>query len=207
MFGRFLPRETSFFDDFERHNVLVVEACKVLRSLDEVPSEIAQKAARIKELERQADDITHHCIDALHKTFITPLDRADIHNLMNRMDDIIDAVDAVTTRLVLYEITEIRHEVREMADVLVRASEAIGEALRHMRRINQPQTIKEKCIVIYELENQGDQLLRTALVRLFKEGDAIQVIKWKEILERLEKASDRCEAVANIIQGVVIEAS
>ncbi|MCL5270793.1 MAG: DUF47 family protein [bacterium] len=208
MLGRFLPKEMGFFDFFEKIAALTIEACNELLSLATDSQNIAGRVARIKELEHQADDVTHECIEALHKTFITPIDRTDIHSLIKRMDDIIDSVDAATSRIVLYEITQMRSESRSLAEVLVKASREIEQAVHNLRNMKHPEKVKENCIAIYQLENEGDAILRSALVRLFKEEkDAVLVIKWKEIYERLEKATDRCEQVANIISGVVIEAS
>lgn len=208
MFRNFLPKETSFFDYFEQHGALAIQACQELYELASNNGDIAARAARIKEIEKQADAVTHRCIEALHKTFITPMDRSDIHSLIKRLDDIIDSIEAATSRIVLYGLTEMRSEAKELALVLVRATTEIEEALKCLRNINKDgETIQQRCIAIYQLENDGDAVLRAALVRLFREQDAVLIIKWKEIFERLEKATDRCEAVANIIQGVVIEAS
>lgn len=207
MFRNLLPKETSFFDYFEQHSALATQACQELLALASGNVDVAAKAVRIKEIEKEADAITYKCIEALHKTFITPIDRGDIHRLIKRLDDIIDSVESATSRIVLYEVTAIRTEAKALAEVLVRATTEIEQALKCMRNLKKADAIQTHCVAIYHLENEGDAILRAALVRLFKETDAVLVIKWKEIYERLEKATDRCEAVANIIQGVVIEAS
>jgi hypothetical protein len=208
MFRRLLPKETNFFDHFEAHSAHAIDACKEFLQLASSGSDILARAARIKEIEEAADVVTHRCTESLHKTFITPLDRSDIHLLIKRMDDIIDSVYAASSRIVVYEITEIRPEARELAEVLVEASLRIGEALRRMRNLKDAAAIQEICIAIHHLENRGDNILRSALIRLFKEDDRpILVIKWKEIYERLEKATDRCEDVADIIEKVVIEST
>ncbi|MEW6049519.1 MAG: DUF47 family protein [Candidatus Zixiibacteriota bacterium] len=209
MFKRLLPAETSFFDFFERHSTLAIETCRELHAISENPSELVVRANRIKELEHEADDVTHKCIDALHRTFITPIDRSDIHRLMKRLDDIVDSVDSAASRLMLYEMTELRPEMRQFTEVLVKASTAINGAVHNLRDLKKGGTSIEKyCRAIYDAENEGDQILRSALGRLFKEEpEMMHVIKWKEVFERLEKATDRCEEVANIVQGIVIEAS
>jgi uncharacterized protein len=208
MLRRLLPQTYCFFDYFEEHIALTKEGCKVLLALATDGSDVLGRIALIKEIEHKTDEITHKCIDALHKTFITPIDRADIHRLIKRLDDIMDSVDAAALRMGLYELTDMRPEVRMIAEVLVKATEEVEEALRCLRDMRQSEKIAEKCIAIYQLENDADGLLRSALVRLFKEEkDPVTIIKWKEILETLERAADRCEDVANIIQGVVIEAS
>jgi uncharacterized protein len=208
MFKRLLPRETQFFDFFEQHIHLTNEACQVLLALVSSTTDITSKVKRIQEIERLTDDIAHHCIEALHKTFITPIDRAEIHRLISRMDDIIDSVDAATSRIAMYEITEFRSDARLLAEVLVRATSDLALALKGLRDMKHAESIRKNCQTIYHLENEGDTILRAALAQLFKEADQpILVIKWREIYQRLERAIDRCEDVANIIEGIVIEAT
>lgn len=208
MFRSILPQETSFFDYFEQTAALAIDCCKELQALTTQDGDIAARANRIKEIEKEADKITHKCTDALHRTFITPMDRSHIHSLIKRLDDIIDSIDSTTSRMVLYELVEMRQEAKDLANVLVNAAIEIEQAVKRLRNLKHPEGIDAHLIKIYKLENEGDAILRAALVRLFKEeANAVNVIKWKEIYERLEKATDRCEAVASIIQGIVIEAS
>lgn len=208
MLGRFLPKTTSFFDYFEQHGALTIKACEEFLALIRNPSEITARAKRIKEFEHEADIITHKCIEDLHRTFITPIDRSDIHTLIKTLDDIVDSVDATASRMVLYEI-DTMPDTQELSELLLEAAKAILDAVGSLRHIDHNAAlINEKCIVICGVENKADALLRSALARLFKEEkDAVKVIKWKEIYERLERATDHCEAVANIIQGIAIEAS
>jgi uncharacterized protein Yka (UPF0111/DUF47 family) len=138
MFERFLPKETSFFDYFEQHSKLSIEACKELNAIVANPSELVTRVNRIKEIEHDADDVTHKCIDALHRTFITPIDRADIHRLMKRLDDIIDSVDAAASRMMLYELTEVKLEAKQFTEVLIIATTEIHGAVRNLRNINNP---------------------------------------------------------------------
>lgn len=206
MFGRLLPRETSFFDLFERHAALTVEGTKEFLSLVSTAANITAKAKRIAEIEHETDVITHQCVEALHRTFITPIERDDIYRLIARMDDVMDFVEAAAERLVLYEITVMTPEVVDLADVLVRAMQDVEQALKGLRDMKHSQAIIQKCIDVNRLENEGDAILRMAVARLFREEkDPIVVIKWKEIYENLESATDRCEDVANIIEGVVVE--
>jgi predicted phosphate transport protein (TIGR00153 family) len=209
MLGRFLPKTTSFFDYFEQHGALTIKACEEFLALAKNPAEIVARAKRIKELEHEADIITHKCIDDLHRTFITPIDRSDIHTLIKTLDDIVDSVDATASRMLLYEIDSLLPDTLELSELLVEATKAIMDAINSLRHIDHNAAlINERCIVICGVENKADALLRSALARLFKEEkDAVKVIKWKEIYERLERATDHCEAVANIIQGIAIEAS
>jgi uncharacterized protein len=206
MFGRFLPKETSFFDFFEQHAALTVDGTKEFVSMVTSSANIEAKARRIKEIEHETDVITHRCVEALHKTLITPLDPDQIHRLITRMDDVMDFVEAAAERVALYRLSEMTPEVKDLADVLYRAAQEMFEACRLMRNLKDPQTILRKCVDINRLENEADAILRRAVARLFdEEKDAITIIKWKEIYEALESASDRCEDVANIIEGVVLE--
>ncbi|MGH8016034.1 MAG: DUF47 domain-containing protein, partial [Candidatus Zixiibacteriota bacterium] len=191
------------------HSALSIEACNEFNELANKPDELTLRANRIKQVERRADDVTHNCINALHNTFITPIDRAEIHRLMRRLDDIVDSVDSAASRMALYELSNYRSELKQLALVLVNASARIDEAVRYLPRLSkESERIQKCCIDVYQAENDGDELLRSALVHLFnEEKDPVLVLKWKEIFERLEKATDRCQEVANIISGIVIEAS
>lgn len=209
MFRRLLPKEVCFFDYFEQHAKLAIEACQAFHALTKGDVKSEDQATVIKELEHQADDLTHRCIEELNKTFITPIDRVDIHQLIKRLDDIVDAVDASASRLSLYELKEIRTEAVQLAEVLVKAVTEIEVALKRLRHIGDVAAIKNSLILVHQFENEGDVILKAALARLFKDEESrpVLVIKWKEIFERLERATDRCEEVANIIEKIVIEAS
>ncbi len=208
MFRRFLPKTTDFFDFFEKHSECTNIVCRELQAMSSETENFESHAARIKEIELEADKITHECTEALHKTFITPLERSDILLIIKRMDDIIDFIFAATSRLLLYEIKVFRGDARELAGILVEASTHISQALAGLRNIKNAPAIREHCIAIHNLEDRADTLLKTAIARLFKEEDRpIHVIKWKEIYERLEKATDRCDDVANILEKVVIEST
>ena len=206
MFGRFLPRETSFFDFFEQHAALTIEGTKEFLSMVTTGANIAAKCRRISDIEHETDTITHRCVEALHKTFITPIDRDSIHRLITRMDDVMDYVEAAAERIELYEITSMTNDVRDMSDVLHRSAQQVERAIRGLRTLKDTQQTLKLCIDINRLENEADAILRRSVARLFKEEkDPIMVIKWKEIYENLENASDRCEDVANIIEGVILE--
>lgn len=209
MFEKILPKETSFFEYFEQHSRLAIDACRELNGIAANPDELSMRVNRIKEIEHQADEVTHKCIDALHRTFITPFDRSDIHRLMKRLDDIVDSVDSAASRMAMYELTELRIEMKQFTETLIIATTEINGAVRNLRNVSKMGDAVDKCcLAIYQAENEGDQILRSAIVRLFREEkDALTIIKWKEVFERLEKATDRCEEVANIVQGIMIEAS
>lgn len=206
MLSRLLPRETSFFDFFDRHAALTVEGTKEFLSLVTTAANIEPKTRRIKEIEHETDVITHQCVEALHKTFITPIERDDIHRLITKMDDVMDWVEAASDSILLYGIKDMTPELKDLADTLVRAAEEVQQALEHLRDMRNAEVILKSCVNINRLENEADTILRTAVARLFREEkDAIMVIKWKEIYECLETATDRCEDVANVIEGVVLE--
>jgi uncharacterized protein len=206
MLRKLLPRETSFFDFFEQHAELTVDGATEFVSLVGAAVNIDAKARRIKEIEHETDIITHRCVEALHKTVITPMDSTQIHRLITRMDDVMDCIEAAAERIALYRLREMTPEVRDMADVLRSATQVVLEACRLLRNLRDPKAILKKCIDINRLENEADAILRRAVARLFdQEQDPVMIIKWKEIYESLESAADRCEDVANIIENVVLD--
>jgi uncharacterized protein Yka (UPF0111/DUF47 family) len=201
-----LPREEDFFGLFERHAALTVEGAQEMRRLVDGSGSIPARAARIKQLEHETDVITHACVERLHKTFITPLDRDAIHLLISRMDDIMDYIEAAAASVLLYELHEMTGPVRALADVLVRSTEAVAVAVGGLSNFKQTDRILQACIEVNRLENEGDEILRSALAELFRGAtDPLLVLKWKEVYEALENATDRCEDVANVIEGVVLE--
>jgi len=207
MFGRLLPKERSFFDFFEQHAALTVKGTAEMVEMVQDGARIEARAKRIADIEHETDVITHRCIEALHKTFITPIDRDSIHRLITKMDDIMDYVEAAAERIALYELTTMTEGVKDLADILHKASLQVEVACKYLRNMKNAQKILELSADVNRLETEGDAILRRAVARLFKEekDDPILVIKWKEIYESLEMSIDRCEDVANIIEGVVLE--
>ena len=206
MLKKLMPRETSFFEFFERHAATTVRGCRELLDLTNEGKDFEARALRIKDIEHEADSITHDCVEALHRTFITPIDRDQIHMLISRMDDIMDYVETVSEQFVLYNIDHVSTAAKELAAVLLESAEHVEGAVTGLRDMKHAEAIKEHCIEVNRLENRGDELLRKAVARLFdEEKDPIAIIKWKEIYENLEIATDRCEHVANIIEGIVLE--
>lgn len=205
MFKSILPKEYNFYDYFEKHIAISKSISELLIQLSDGKIELEACAKQIREMENQADKITHECTEALHKTFITPIERTDIFTLIKRLDDIADNMESAVSRMSLYEVKEIRPETREVADILVSQINALEIAIKGLRNIKNGDAIKEQCIRVRELESIGDKAFRRGLQRLFRETDAVVIIKWKEILERFEKAIDRCEDVANVIESVLID--
>ncbi len=205
---RLLPNDKSFFQLFEQQGRKTVEGCKALLAMVDNPVDLEGQAERVTQIEHECDDITHAVVESLHRTFITPLDRNDIYRLITKMDDIMDLVEAAADRFALYDVKHMTPETGEIARVLVNSAEHVLSAVSGLRDMKRPTAILEHCVEINRLENVADKILRSALARLFRdEKDPIAVIKWKEIYETLESATDRCEDVANIIEGVVLENS
>ena len=206
MFGKLLPKKLEFFDLFSRHAALTVDGAGLLQTLLSDLTHVEEQAKRIKAVESDADRVAHQTLEMLHRSFITPIERGDIHRIVSRIDDILDYVEAASQRIWLYEIKESTPEAKEMARVLVSSTESVKLVVDALHNLKNPEAIRTACIEINRLENECDTLLRLATARLFKEErDPVMVIKWKEIYENIEDATDRCEDVANVIEGVVLE--
>jgi uncharacterized protein len=207
MLERFMPKTDDFFSDFEAQAATVVEGAKLLKALLDDFTDVPAKCQAIKDVEHRADDITHRAFERLHTQFITPFDRSEIHRLLSRIDDVLDLADAAAERLGLYDIDTVLPEARELAAVLVAQSEIMAQAVRGLRNMKaDPNKILDACKEMNVLENQADTLTRRTMAKLFKRGnDPLTVMKWKEIIDLLEDATDRAEDVANVIEGVVLE--
>jgi predicted phosphate transport protein (TIGR00153 family) len=206
MLEKLMPRSDEFFDDFDAQADATVRGAKLLLALFEDFTDVERKVAAIKEVEHEGDDIAHRAFERLHKQFITPFDRAEIHRLLGRIDDVLDLTDATAERLLLYEVGSVPQAAKDMAHVLVPTCEKMQEAVRLMREIKNPSQILAACREIKGLESAADALGRAAIAALFKSGaDALRIIKWKEIYDLMETATDRCEDVADVIEGVVLE--
>lgn len=206
MLSWLLPREATFFDFFERHADVIVKAAEALSELVENGCDIAVHAAKIKVLEHQADEITHQCIEELHKTFITPIDRDSIFRLISLMDDIIDFIHIAASRIHIYKLETMTQDVKNFAQVLYQGTLQIRQTVAYLRELKDSDALKSTFINIHKIENEADALLSLSLKELFeKESDVKLIIKWKEIYETLETATDRCEDVANTVEGIILE--
>ena len=207
MLGRLFPREgNEFFEFFERHAEKTLEAARLLEEMLGDPSRAREQAERIKSIEHEGDQLTHRAIEMLHSTFLTPIDRGDIHRIITRLDDVLDLVDSTSERLWLYDLREIETDVRSLAHVLVGAVTEVRKVMGQLRNLKDRPAILRTCMEINRYENDGDALIRRSVARLFREQhDAMYVMKWKEIYDYLEDAIDRCEDVANVIEGVALE--
>lgn len=203
---RLIPREEKFFDLFEQLICKIEEGGILFQTfLDNYENPVA-KAAKIKEIEHEADVITHSTYEKMHKTFLTPIDREDIYTLVNKMDSIIDLIEASTARMVLYGIKKPTDEIKAMAKVLNRSIVAVKSIVHGLRDMKHTEMLARTTVEIHTLENEGDMILRTSVAKLFEnEKDPFELIKWKEIYERLEEAIDICEDVSNIVEGIVLK--
>ncbi len=207
MLERLMPRSDDFFSDFEAQAQSVTEGAKLLKALLDDFTDVPRKCQAIKDVEHRGDDITHRAFSRLHTQFITPFDRSEIHRLLSRIDDVLDLADAAAERLGLYDIDSVLPESRELAAVFVLQVERMEEAVNGLRNMKKnPQAILDACKEMNVLENQADSLTRRTMAKLFKRGnDPLTVMKWKEIIDLIEDATDRAEDVANVIEGVVLE--
>jgi predicted phosphate transport protein (TIGR00153 family) len=200
---RLIPREERFFDDFvSMAEQIRIGAGKLHEML--VPDHpVWDKADEIKEIEHKCDFLTHEIIQRLHRTFVTPLDREDIHTLARTLDDVMDAIDSAAAIVRLYQIEKVRQDARELAHLVRTSSEQVVIAMRALERRT---GVAAPAVEINRLENEADRAHQNAVRRLFEEErDPIVIIKWKEILDFLEAATDRCEDVANVLEGVVVK--
>ena len=207
MFRSIIPREEVFFDNFEKICALMTAAARDLRAMLENGSPYADAARRIKALENQADEVTHRSIEKLHKNFVTPLDRQDILRLAVGLDDILDTTEAVSSLLNLYNPSNPMQEALRLSDLLVRGTEKVAEMVGLLRKPSKTSDrLMALTVELNQLENEADQAYQRAIARLFQEeDDPKELIKWKDILENIEAATDRCEDVADIIEGIVLE--
>jgi predicted phosphate transport protein (TIGR00153 family) len=196
--------DEKFYRIFEQMTVYILEAAEVLQKIvTDSNGDHQALAVRIKELEHRGDDLTHTVIGELNKTFVTPIDREDIHDLCLTLDDVLDMIDATAARIVLFKIKDPIHEVPEIANVLLNQAKEIAAAVKQIRDNDH---VMRRCVEINRLENDADRLFQSAIGRLFEEvKDPIAVIKRKEIIESLEKATDRAEDVSNVLESIVVK--
>jgi uncharacterized protein len=209
--SRLMPRERQFFELFNRHAAFIVEGgaalADLLRTYDDVPTREA-RIARIQEIERNADKVTHETVALLHRTFVTPLDRDDIHRLISRMDDVLDLIQDTAEALSLYDIQNITPEASELAEFVQQCCDRVRAAVGQLSSMENATTTLKICREIDALESDCDRLMRAAISKLFRsESDVRQIIKLETVYELLEEATDRCQDVADVIEGIVLENS
>ncbi len=206
MFGRLMPREGRFFDYFNEHAEQIVLGAHELRALMANVGELAERKRSIEKIEHRADKITQQTMQLLHQTFITPIDRDEIHQLITRMDDILDLMEDVSQCMFLYDIKAVTDEARKLADICVDSTEKIKAAVSQLSNLKNSDSILALCKEVDKLESDADHVMRAAMAKLFREeSDVKQLFKLKEIYQLLESVTDRGQDVANIIEGIVLE--
>jgi predicted phosphate transport protein (TIGR00153 family) len=201
-----MPREHKFFDLFEESAKNTTKAAKSLKEMIDTWQFIDSRMAEITELEHQGDSITHQIISLLHRTFVTPFDREDIAELAHTLDDIMDFIHASADAMFIYKIDKPTERAKELVDVIVQGAVEVEKAVAGLRHKNEFKHMLERCVEINRLENMADRIYRAAIGELFENTtDMAQIIKWREIYEHMESATDRAEDVADVLEGVALK--
>lgn len=214
LFGKLLPREGNFFDMFNQHADRIVEAARAFSQLVanyNDPHLREQYNRDVDNAERAADRVTHDVNRMIHQTFITPIDRDQIHTLINTMDDVADLIQDSAETMALYDVRQVNEEITRLTDLSVRCCERVKDAVALISKLADPASAEaalKTCEEIDRLESDADRVMRSAMSKLFREEpDVREVIKMKAIYELLETITDKCEDVANVIEGIVLENS
>jgi uncharacterized protein len=213
-FRKLLPKEGNFFLMFNQHADRIVEAARAFSMLVENYSDVSSREKyniEVDNAERAADRVTHDVNKLIHQTFITPIDREQIHSLINTMDDVADLIQDSAETMALYDIHHMTDEIKRLTDLSLRCCERVRDAVKLIDKLSDPATAEaalKTCEEIDRLESDADRVMRAAMSKLFREEpDVREVIKLKAIYELLETITDRCEDVANCIEGIVLENS
>ena len=203
MLGRLIPRDQEFFTLFDELAGHLSTSAKLLRDLFDNPASIQEKVRAIKEVEHKADQLTHEINKRIDRSFVTPLDREDIHEMSTRLDDVIDLMDGTARRAEIFKIGGVREPARQLAALLTQAAEHLQRGVNGIRR---PKDVQACAIEVKRIEEEADALYHSAVGGLFVGNpDPIEVIKWKEIYDRLESGVDSCMAVVNTLQSISIK--
>jgi len=202
-----IPRNMEFYDLFEQGTANLIAAAEKLVDLFDNYEDVEAKAEELKEFEHRGDVITHEIIARVHRSFVTPIDREDITLLAHSLDDVMDFIEAAGRTANLYHIVQPREPARELAQIVVKMARKLNEVVPRLRRRDQFPWILKQCVEINSLENEADDVQHAALAELFEvcSSDTCEVIKWREIYEHLESATDRGEDVANVLEGIVLK--
>jgi predicted phosphate transport protein (TIGR00153 family) len=202
----FVPKENKFFVLFEESAANTKKAAEALKELMDTWQFVDSRVAEITELEHRGDNITHEIISMLHRTFVTPLDREDIALLAHTMDDIIDFIHSAADAMFIYKIKAPTERAKQLADIVVKAVDEVQKAISALPKRSKLKVILEECVEINRLENMADRVYRAAIGELFDDNkDIAELIKWREIYEHMESATDRAEDVANVLEGVALK--
>lgn len=203
---RLFPKEENYFDCFEQLADKIEEGGQLFLEMIKSRQYSAAKVSRLKEIEHEADSIAHRTYEKMHKSFLTPIDREDIQALINKMDDIMDHMEGAAVRLHTYKVKKPDNEIVRQAEILFLAIQKIGLLIKGLRDMKNSRMILDGCMDIHSMENAGDVVLRNIITNLFiREQDPVELLKWKEIFERLEEAIDVCESVSHILRGIVLK--
>jgi len=203
---RIIPRDQEFFVLFQKASENIVEGAERLKELLEQFDDVRERVRAIEEVEHKGDSITHEMIKKLNTSFITPIDREDILALTSSLDDVIDLIDGVATRLMLYKVTETTAYAKELGFLILKCVQELHKGILHLPLSKGRDRVFEHCVEVNSLENEADRVCRDAIAHLFEyEKDPVAILKWKEIYETLETATDRCEDVANVLEGVALK--
>ena len=206
MFGRLMPHEGRFFDHFKDLAELIVQGSRELQALMTTFDDVERRRFNIETIEKKGDKVTHATVELLHRTFITPLDRDDIHQLITNMDDILDLIEDSAQSISMYDVRTVTPDAARLAEICVGCAEKVRAAVELLPNMQNARKILEVCGEIDKLESEADHVMRTAMAKLFRdEPDVRQLIKLRTVYELLEEMTDRCEDVANIIEGIVLE--
>jgi predicted phosphate transport protein (TIGR00153 family) len=200
---RLIPREEKFFDLFERQSENIVAASRVLYEIMVHFEEAPALARQIVDLEHAGDTLTHELVRKINTTFVTPIDREDIYALASRLDDVLDLIEAVSDRLILYKIKTPTEGARELAEIIVKSAEETDKAVRCLRTLSP--FYHKHCVEVNRLENEADRIYKSLVADLFENEDPVAIFKWKELYETMEEVTDRCEDVANVIEGIALK--
>ena len=202
----FIPREEKFFDLFQDSAQNMVKAAQALKEMVDNWEDVEERVGGILELEHQGDTITHQIMAQLHRTFVTPFDREDIASLASAMDDVVDFIQAAADSMLMYKVDRPGQRARELASVIVEAATEVERAMHQLHDHARLKQVLPRCVEINRLENMADRVFRSALAELFDDtNDIANIIKWREIYEQMESATDRCEDVANVLEGVALK--
>lgn len=201
-----IPREKKFFALFEQGSQNALKIARQLKDMVHIWENVKERVGVINDLEHQGDAITHQIFEQLHRSVITPFDREDIALLAHSLDDVVDFIHAAADAMLLYKVERPTHRAKEMVDILVQAvAEVEGAVFEIHDRIGRKQLLK-RCVEINRLENMGDTVFRSAMAELFDDSqDFAGLIKWREIYKHMESVIDRCEDIANILEGVALK--
>jgi len=202
----FIPREQKFFDLFEGSARNMVKAAQELKGLVDTWENVEGRVGKIAQMETEGDTITHQIMAQLNRTFVTPFDREDIALLAHSLDDVMDFIDAAADAMLIYKIDHSTPRAKELADIIVQAAAEVERAIPQLRHRAELRKVLPRCVEINRLENVADEVFRSAMAELFSDTtDMAQVIKWREIYEHMESATDRCEDVSNVLEGVALK--